>query len=280
MDTLVVVTNGNRTARHILAPLLRDYGESVRGIVVVHGDYAGRTGLSSLLAVGKRTALPYLLAKLLYHSVAEAAQFVHSAKGAPHDFERFRTLHVNKLQDPRIHSTLKSWGGSLLVSVSCPQRLRSDILRMFPKGGLNIHSSDLPRYAGLAPYYWVLAQGEVMTGVTVHWLTEEFDDGNIVAQTTVDILPRESAYSLFCRLARIGGPLLTEALARVSKGGDTGEQQDPCRRSYYSHPNLSSYVALRRAGHRVVTFKDLLRACLPAGEPSSTGSAITEPKPN
>jgi len=92
--------------------------------------------------------------------------------------------------------------------VSCPQRIKKDLLNLAQKAAINIHSSILPRYAGLAPYYWVLVNGEPETGVSVHYMTENFDEGNIIVQKKSVVRPGISAFNLFLKLANIGGEAL------------------------------------------------------------------------
>jgi methionyl-tRNA formyltransferase len=57
---------------------------------------------------------------------------------------------------------------------------------------IKAHPSQLPEYRCANPYYHVIANGEKETGVTLHLLDSEFDTGNILAQSTIPILPRET----------------------------------------------------------------------------------------
>ena len=60
-----------------------------------------------------------------------------------------------------------------------------------------MHGSLLPKYRGRAPVNWAVLHGERETGATLHYMTEKPDDGDIVAQTAVPILPDDTAREVF-----------------------------------------------------------------------------------
>lgn len=256
---LVVVTNGNYFARLLLDPLL-DGASDIAGVVVVMGDYQKRSKLHALFALSLCTAWPYLAYKVfsslamsaaarldrrLALDVVEAAQ----RKSIP-------VLNVRAINSPSARDWVASLHPDVLVSVSCPQLIGQKMLQIPRVGSINVHSSLLPRYAGLAPYFWVLSNGESHTGISVHYMTNRFDAGNILQQAEVPIAPRESAFSLFRKLAMIGGPLLRDAV-EMAYSGAAGVPQDPTQYSYYSHPTLKSYIALRERGHRLIRIREI-----------------------
>ncbi len=75
--------------------------------------------------------------------------------------------------------------------------LKAPLLATARRGALNMHGSLLPRYRGRAPVNWAVLHGERETGATLHYMTEKPDDGDIVAQTAVPILPDDTAREVF-----------------------------------------------------------------------------------
>ena len=65
---------------------------------------------------------------------------------------------------------------------------------------VNIHPSLLPAYKGLGTHVRVLAAGEARHGCTVHLVTEALDEGEILAQAEVQVLPGDDAASLETRV--------------------------------------------------------------------------------
>ena len=93
---------------------------------------------------------------------------------------------------------------------------------------LNIHPSLLPLYKGLDTHARALAAGEIMAGCSVHLVTEELDDGPVLAQAPIRIRERDSVETLAARVLEAEHKLYPEALdafcARLRRGNE--EDQD------------------------------------------------------
>ena len=105
--------------------------------------------------------------------------------------------------------------------------LKTTLLRLPPRGFLNIHPSLLPRYRGAAPIQRAMLAGEQETGVTVIVLSEQVDAGDIIKQVAMTIGPDETAGELSQRLAATGARLVLEALSRLEKDTGSRTPQDP-----------------------------------------------------
>ncbi len=262
-NCIVIITNGNYFARLILERLLIERTNQVGGIVLIEGDYSGRTGVSSLWHVGRRTALPYTAYKLLQYLMFRVAQKWNrhawlevGAMARDLGIPCMRAIKVNSVE---VYEWLRARQPALGVSVSCPQRIRAKLLNLPERGFVNIHSSLLPAYAGLAPYFWVLAENQPQTGITVHYMTEEFDAGNILVQRAMPVPPAISAFELFRQLSLLGRDALMEAVDLALQGVHGTPQNMSCR-SYRSHPTWAAYRSLRRNGFAIARFGELYRA--------------------
>jgi len=106
-----------------------------------------------------------------------------------------------------------------LICVSCfPRKLPPAILQLPRFGCLNVHPSLLPYFRGPAPLFWTFQRGVRQTGVTIHWMDEAFDTGDIALQqslTLPDGISYDEAEQL---LAKMGGDLLVEAVRRAADG--------------------------------------------------------------
>jgi len=83
---------------------------------------------------------------------------------------------------------------------------------------INIHPSLLPAYKGLDTHQRALDAGEAKHGCSVHIVTEELDDGEIVAQAEVPVLPGDNAHSLAARVLVEEHKLYPAALAKLVRG--------------------------------------------------------------
>ena len=121
----------------------------------------------------------------------------------------------------------------LLFSFYYRSMLKKEILDIPPLGALNLHGSLLPKYRGRAPVNWVLVQGETETGVTLHFMTEKPDAGDIVGQAAVPIAFDDTAFTLFGKMEGAASGLLADLLPRIASGEIPRRANDLARGSYF-----------------------------------------------
>jgi len=262
MSRLVIITNGNFFAQLILRKLLKYRHADITGIVITTGQLGKKSGIITLAHLLKKcgwryffykagTYLTFFLGGIIYR---------HRCFFVDQLAEKYG-ITVVKVQDVNSKSTeqlISNWSPEITISVSCNQRLGENILSLARKASINIHSSLLPAYAGLAPYFWVLVNGESQTGTTVHFMEKDFDTGNIIRQKKTCIYPDDSVFSLFYRLCLIGEEALFDAVNDVERGFK-GTAQDPTLRSYYSWPTPESSNILKRNGYKMAKISDFIK---------------------
>ncbi len=122
----------------------------------------------------------------------------------------------------------------LIALAAFGQILPKELLDVPKYGCVNVHPSLLPRYRGPAPIQWALINGDRETGVTIIFLNERMDAGDIVSQKVVKIDEEESADSLSQRLAALGAGMLDEAIELIKEGTAPRIPQDDDRSTYAS----------------------------------------------
>ncbi len=118
------------------------------------------------------------------------------------------------------------------VVVAYGQILRPALLELPPLGFVNVHYSLLPELRGAAPVYGALLKGLERTGVTVQFMAEELDAGDIILQREVEIAEDDNRGTLTERLTAVGTELLLEAVDLIGAGSAHRVPQDPSRASY------------------------------------------------
>ena len=106
----------------------------------------------------------------------------------------------------------------LLVTAAYGQILSAELLSIPPLRGINLHGSILPAYRGAAPVARAIERGETETGVTVILMTPRIDAGGMLEIARIPIGPAETAGELEDRLAVLGVPLVTKAIADLDGG--------------------------------------------------------------
>lgn len=118
-------------------------------------------------------------------------------------------------KDPDIRERLDSLRPELNVVVAYGQIMPASVIYAPPLNTINLHFSLLPAYRGASPVQWAILRGETVTGITIFELNEKMDEGPILTQQKIPILPRENAWELERRLAVAGADLLVETIAAI-----------------------------------------------------------------
>ena len=103
---------------------------------------------------------------------------------------------------------IKALKPDLVCVVSYGVILPKSFLKIPPLGCVNVHPSMLPKYRGSAPIQWAILNGDKTTGVTIMYLNEQMDAGDIISQQEVNIGEYETTGELWNRLSTIGSDLL------------------------------------------------------------------------
>jgi len=114
----------------------------------------------------------------------------------------------------------------MLVSVGYDHLVPADILEIPPDGCVNIHPSYLPFNRGKSPNVWSIVEG-TPAGVTIHYMDEEFDTGDMIAQRTVETDFSDSGKDLHRRLESAQFDLFTDVWPDIESGAvDVTSQSD------------------------------------------------------
>jgi phosphoribosylglycinamide formyltransferase-1 len=142
---------------------------------------------------------------------------------------RFRTRLEPDVEEQLI-KMLRDAGVELVVLAGFMRVLHQPMLKAFPRRIINIHPSLLPKFPGLEAWKQALAAGETMTGCTVHYVDDQIDHGQILAQKEVRILPDDTAESLHARIQVLEHELYPAVIAefcqRYGPGQDGGDRPD------------------------------------------------------
>jgi methionyl-tRNA formyltransferase len=111
--------------------------------------------------------------------------------------------------------------------------LSSEILCIAKRGAYNLHGSLLPKYRGRVPVNWAVLHGETETGATLHEMTVKPDAGAIIAQTSVPILPDDTAFEVFGKLTVAAEQTLWRALPTIIAGNASKIVNDLSKGSYF-----------------------------------------------
>ena len=141
-------------------------------------------------------------------------------------------LQPAKIKDPQAIEEIRVLKPDVIVVVAYGQILPRDVLEIPRLACLNLHASLLPRWRGAAPIQAAIAAGDRETGITVMYMDEGLDTGDILLQRKVEILPNNTGGSLHDRLAQVAPEALLESLRLLAAGKAPRIPQDNALASY------------------------------------------------
>ena len=127
---------------------------------------------------------------------------------------------------------IRALAPDLIVIMAYGQILPRSVLDIPPIACLNLHASLLPRHRGAAPIQAAIVAGDTETGITVMYVDEGLDTGDILLQKKLPILPHETGGSLHDRLAQLAPEALLGALDLLADGAAPRIPQDSAQASY------------------------------------------------
>jgi methionyl-tRNA formyltransferase len=149
--------------------------------------------------------------------VAEAADGIFHGKMPILAFEKL---------GPEARQAVAALEPDILVSYAYGKIFGPRFLDLFPKGGINVHPSLLPKYRGPAPIPYAILNRESETGICVQRLALQMDSGELLGVERIRLLGLENAEDLTETAAIVGADLLSRVLQEISEGKERASPQE------------------------------------------------------
>jgi len=136
------------------------------------------------------------------------------------------------LKDEAFKEELEALSPDIIIVAAYGKILPPYIINYPRYGCINAHGSVLPKYRGAAPIQRALMDGEKETGITVMYMNEGLDTGDMILVEKTPITEEDNFETLHDRLAEIGGRTLVEAMKALENGTANREKQDDSLATY------------------------------------------------
>ena len=151
-----------------------------------------------------------------------------------------------RLREPPVLAAIRALGADMAVSAMFGYILKPEFLDLFPLGCINVHPGMLPYNRGAYPNVWSIVEG-TPSGVTVHYMDEDVDTGDIISQRPVPVTPTDTGETLYRRLEEAAVGLFEETWPKIAAGTAISRPQAPQQKG----------VAGPGPGHRARDVDDL-----------------------
>ena len=127
-------------------------------------------------------------------------------------------------------------------------------LLSIPKIGIiNKHAGMLPKYRGLYPVFWAMLNGEEQIGITIHFMNEKLDDGDIIVQEMIPIQDDDTFESMYRKVIRKTPELFVKAIDLLGEDAKVKlVPNDECMATYYSFPEKQDIMQFKSSGKKII----------------------------
>lgn len=135
-------------------------------------------------------------------------------------------IQPKKVKDEKIIKKIKEINPDLIVVVAYGKILPKEIIDIPKYGIINVHSSLLPKYRGASPIHSAILNGDTESGVSIMYIEEGLDSGDVILQESCDILENDTLGTLHDKLKDLGAIGLEKALKLIEAGKVEATKQD------------------------------------------------------
>ena len=136
------------------------------------------------------------------------------------------------LKDEALMEELAALKPDIAAVVAYGMLLPKKLIDLPPQGTINVHGSLLPQYRGAAPMQYSVLNGDTEAGVTIMYVEEALDAGDIILQKKIPVGENETFGELHDRLSILGAEALVEAMQSIATGTHTRIKQDSTKATF------------------------------------------------
>lgn len=245
----------------VLDKYLREFATSTAGINIQSVAQGKRSVFQTAMDLYKLYGFGYFQWKLrgyalrkiqakLFNQLLGSTRTCYSVRavakkyGVPvHDYP-----DVNSEQ---FRAMLREQGVQFIVSISGTQLYRKALREQCSHGIVNCHGALLPKYRGLMPSFWTLANGETEGGSSVHFVDAKLDNGPIIVQKRYKIHDHDSLEDVMARSKDLAAEAIIEAVRLVEAGDPPLLPNEESESTHFSMPTREDLKRLRASGRRL-----------------------------
>ncbi|MFD2655269.1 methionyl-tRNA formyltransferase [Gracilibacillus thailandensis] len=154
------------------------------------------------------------------------------AAAEKHDIPVFQP---EKIKDD--YEEIKKRNPDLIVTAAFGQILPKGLLEIPKFGCINVHASLLPKLRGGAPIHYAILEGHDKTGISIMYMAEKLDAGDVISQKEVTIEDNDDVATLHDKLSELGADLLLETIPSIFSGEANRKPQDDSQTTFA--PNIT-----------------------------------------
>lgn len=254
----VFIQDDAKNLPRVLDKFLREFADSTAGINLQANTQGKRTLVQTALELYKIYGFWYFqwkLRSLLWNKLKGKVLTllgVPNMNTVPGVAKKYNVpVHfTDDVNSESFRKMLRDLGVEFIVSISGTQLYKKDLRAQTPFGIVNCHGALLPKYRGLMPSFWTLANGETWGGSSVHFVDRKLDNGPIVVQKRYRIWPHDTLEDIMARSKDLAAEAIIECVHLVEAGEPPLTPNPESEMTHFAMPTAEDVARFKKHGHR------------------------------
>tara|TARA_Y100000591_G_C21744161_1_gene650988 strand:+ start:346 stop:1125 length:780 start_codon:yes stop_codon:yes gene_type:complete len=157
----------------------------------------------------------------------------------------------NSLENLDLIKLLQSINPDLIIS-SQGHFIGKKILKIPKHGVINKHAGLLPEYRGAYPVFWAMLNGEKKIGVSIHFMNDKIDGGDIIIQKEIQISESDTFETLYSKVIKITPELFVKAIDVIKSNEMTVIKNEDKHSTYFSFPKKEDILRFKKKGLKII----------------------------
>ncbi len=244
----------------VLDKYLREFGDSTAGINIQPNNQGKRTVVETAMDLLKMYGPWYFQWKLrnyfwnklkgkVVNGILGSTKTCHTVESVARKYG-VPVHYTEDVNSEAFRKLLRDLGVEFIVSISGTMLYKKDLRMQTPYGIVNCHGALLPKYRGLMPSFWTLANGESWGGSSVHFVDRKLDNGPIVVQKRYRIHSRDTLEDVMARSKDLAAEAIIECVRLVEAGNPPLTPNPESEMTHFAMPTKEDVKRFREHGHR------------------------------
>ena len=244
----------------VLDKYLREFGDSTMGINIQPSTQGKRTLVQTAMELLKMYGPRYFQWKLrnfiwkkiqgkVVNGIMGSTATCHTVAAVAKKYN-VAVDYTEDVNSQAFRDMLKARGVEFIVSISGTMLYKKDLRMQTPFGIVNCHGALLPKYRGLMPSFWTLANDEKIGGSSVHYVDRKLDNGPIVVQKKYRIHSHDRLEDIMSRSKDLAAEAIIECVRLVESGEPPMMDNPEAEQTHFHMPSKEDVERFKRAGHR------------------------------
>ncbi len=244
---IVIVGHDNYGAREIFENIVNTHSELEFLLIITTGLYYKKTFFNSVVKMLKEASIPFCFNRFIELAKYKIKGDTLYSRANKRNISVFFTDDING--DHAI-GMIKKFSPDLIISTFTMHVFKQQTINMSRIATIGCHPSILPHYRGLEVFFWALANRETSSGVSVFYLSEKIDQGQVILQEKFEITDTETVESIYMKLTEVAGRLLSDAVKKIIRNESFPEIFSHDKGSYYPMPTHIAYKKFKASGRK------------------------------